>query len=261
MTVVRQRLLAAGIVALAIAPALAQAPSAPPDLLAVGAFSRAQPGDPLPEDWTPLTFRRIDRHTRYALVRDVERGTVVEASADASASGLVRKLDVDAKAWPALAWSWKVERPVAKGDVTRKSGDDYAARVYVTFRVPPGRLSPFERMKRAAARAMFGDDVPDAGLAYIWDARAPAGTIVPNPYTDRVRMIVVESGSDRAGRWLAYERDIAADFRAAFGEDPPPVSGVAIMTDTDNTGERLRAWYGDVTFHRAGALPKPGPAQ
>ena len=67
----------------------------------------------------------------------------------------------DAKAWPALAWSWKVERPVAKGDVTRKSGDDYAARVYVTFRVPPEKLSPFERMTRSAARAMFGDDVPD----------------------------------------------------------------------------------------------------
>ena len=189
----------------------------------MGAFSQAQPGDPLPADWAPLTFRRIDRHTRYTLVRDDERGTVVEANADASASGLVRKLDVDAKAWPMLAWSWKVERPVAKGDVTRKSGDDYAARIYVTFRMPPERLSPFERMTRSAARAMFGDDVPDAGLAYIWDSRAPPGTIVPNPYTDRVRMIVVESGSARAGRWLSYERDIAADYRAAFGADPPPI--------------------------------------
>jgi len=276
MTAARLRLLAAGIAALAFCPALAQAPPspipipipipapapapAPADLLAVGAFSRAPPGGPLPDGWTPLTFRRIDRHTRYALVGDADRGTTVEASADASASGLVRKLDVDAKAWPLLSWSWKVERPVTKGDVTRKSGDDYAARVYVTFRVPPERLSPFERMTRSAARAMFGDDVPDAGLAYIWDARAPAGTIVPNPYTDRVRMIVVESGSARAGRWLSYERDIAADYRAAFGEDPPPVSGIAIMTDTDNTGERVRAWYGDVALRRAGAVPGTGTA-
>ena len=250
---------AAFILALAIAPALAQ-PQAMPGTIAVGAFSQAQPGGPFPGGWTPLTFRRIERPTRYALVGDAERGTVVEAVAEASASGLVRKLDVDTKAWPALAWSWKVERPVAKGDVTRKSGDDYAARVYVTFRVPPERLSPFERMTRAAARAMFGDDVPDAGLAYIWDARAPAGTIVPNPHTDRVRMIVVESGSERAGRWLDYERDIAADFRAAFGEDPPPVTGVAIMTDTDNTGESLRAWYGDIALSRVPAAPRPMPA-
>ena len=253
-----QLVAAAAVAALVVAPALAQTT---PEAIAVGTFSQAQPGDPLPADWAPLTFRRIDRHTRYTLVRDDERGTVVEANADASASGLVRKLDVDAKAWPALAWSWKVERPVAKGDVTRKSGDDYAARVYVTFRVPPEKLSPFERMTRSAARAMFGDDVPDTGLAYIWDSRAPPGTIVPNPYTDRVRMIVVESGSSRAGRWLSYERDIAADYRAAFGTDPPPVSGVAIMTDTDNTGERVRAWYGDVALRRAGAAPKPEPAR
>ena len=106
------KLLAAAIfAALVVAPALAQTT---PETIAVGAFSQAQPGDPLPADWAPLTFRRIDRHTRYTLVRDDERGTVVEANADASASGLVRKLDVDAKAWPMLAWSWKVER---EGDV------------------------------------------------------------------------------------------------------------------------------------------------
>ena len=83
---------------------------------------------------------------------------------------------------------------------------------------------------------------------------------MPNPYTDRVRMIVVESGSARAGRWLAYERDIAADYRAAFGQEAPPVSGIAIMTDTDNTGESLRAWYGDVALSRVPAAPRPVPA-
>jgi head-tail adaptor len=69
-------------------------------------------------------------------------------------------------------------------------------------------------------------------------------------------MIVVESGSARAGRWVSYERDIAADYRAAFGEDPPPVSGVAIMTDSDNTGERVRAWYGDIALSRAPSVRK-----
>ena len=247
-------------IAFACTATLAAAQPSPPDRLDVGPFSRAAPGGPLPEGWAPLTFRRIARHTRYALVRDADRGTVVEAIAEASASGLVRKLDAEPKAWPMLSWSWKIERPVAKGDVTRKSGDDYAARVYVTFRVPPERLSPFERMRRAAASSLFGDDVPDAGLVYLWDAWSPVGTIVPNAYTDRVRMIVVESGSERAGRWLAYERDVAADYRAAFGEDAPPLSGVAIMTDTDDTGESLRAWYGDIALARAPAAAKPAPA-
>ena len=252
------RAIAAVAFACAASLAVAQPPS--PDRLDVGPFSRAAPGGPLPEGWAPLTFHRIARHTRYALVRDPDRGTVVEAIAEASASGLVRRLDAEPNAGSVLTWSWKIERPVAKGDVTRRSGDDYAARVYVTFRVPPERLSPFERMRRTAVAATFGDDAPDAGLVYIWDARSPVGTIVPNAYTDRVRMIVVESGSERAGRWLAYERDLAADYRAAFGGDAPPLSGVAIMTDTDDTGESLRAWYGDIALARVPAVAKPAPA-
>ena len=83
---------------------------------------------------------------------------------------------------------------------------------------------------------------------YVWDAAGPAGRSFPNPYTPRVRTIVVEGGRARLGQWLAYERDIVADYRAAFGEDPPPISGVAIMTDADNTGDRASAWFGDVSL-------------
>lgn len=54
-------------------------------------------------------------------------------------------------------------------------------------------------------------------------------------------MIVVESGADKAGLWVTVTRDLAADFRAAFGEEAPPVIGVVIATDTDNTGERVTA--------------------
>jgi hypothetical protein len=137
---------------------------------------------------------------------------------------------------------------VQAGDVARREGDDYAARVYVTFRYPPERLPAWQRVRAAALRLLYGEDVPHAGLAYIWDARAPRGTIVPNAYTDRVRMIVVESGPANLGRWVGYERDLAADYRAAFGEEPPPVAGIALMTDTDDTGETVTAYYGDVTL-------------
>jgi hypothetical protein len=212
----------------------------------VGAFSTATPGSTLPSLWAPQTFRNIGQHTRYAVVADIHEGTVIHAEARASASGLIRKLEIDPQAYPLLRWRWKVARPVNGGDVTRKEGDDYAARIYVSFRYSPERLSFAERARYATARLLYGEYPPHAGINYIWDARAPVGTIVPNPYTDRVRMIVVESGSAQAGRWLTYERDIVADYRAAFGEDPPPIAGVAIMTDTDNTGDTVEAWYGDI---------------
>ena len=174
----------------------------------------------------------------------------------------MRRIDIDPRAWPRIAWSWKATALIERGDVTRKDGDDYAARLYVTFRLPPGRMSPLERAELRMARALVGDHVPDAGLSYIWDARAPVGTIVANAYTDRVKMIVVESGRERLGRWIDYERDLAADWRAAFGGDIPPISGIAIMTDADNTGESARTFYGDIVSNvapgRRGSDQVPG---
>jgi hypothetical protein len=215
---------------------------------AIGPFSLAAAGGPLPEGWLPLTFRHIPEHTRYTLVRDAEAGVVVKAQARGSASGLIHALDLPATQRPRLTWSWKAATLIAAGDVRRKEGDDYPARIYVSFKYSPERLSILERAKYTAARILYGEYPPHAGLNYIWDARAAVGTVAPNPFTDRVRMIVVESGPERLGRWLAYERDIVADYRQAFGEDPPPIAGVALMTDADNTGEEVVAYYGDIAL-------------
>ncbi len=228
--------------------ALAAGIAWPIEPLVVGAFSQGVPGGPLPADWQPLTFAHIPRHTRYSLVADATAGVVLKAEAVAAASGLIRKLDLPAAERPRLAWRWKAANLIAAGDVRRKEGDDYPARIYVSFKYSPERVSLLDRVKYTTARVLYGEYPPHAGLNYIWDARAPVGTVVPNPFTERVQMIVVESGADRLSQWLAYERDIVADYRRAFGEDPPPISGIALMTDADNTGETAVAYYGDITL-------------
>ena len=214
----------------------------------VGPFSQSEPGGPLPDGWAPLTFPQIDKHTRYTLVRDDEARVVGRAEANAAASGLMRKFDVPVSDRPLLAWRWKAHNLIAKGDVMRKEGDDYPARIYVAFRYSPERLGFAERLKYAAVRFIYGEYPPHAGLNYIWDTKAPEGTLVTNPFVDRVKMIVVESGPSRLRQWVSYERDIVADYRRAFGEDPPPISGVALMTDSDNTGESVVAHYGDIAL-------------
>ncbi len=214
----------------------------------VGDFSAASVGAAAPADWTALTFRNVAAHTRYTVTRDADGRVAVKAESSASASGLIRKLDLSAEEWPLLRWRWKVDRAIEGSDVTRKGGDDYPARIYVTFRAVPERMSLAQRARASALRILYGEEPPYAGLNYIWDARSPVGAVVPNPFTDRVRMFVVESGTARIGRWLDYERDLVADYRAAFGEDPPPISGIAIMTDSDNTGESAVAWYGDIAL-------------
>jgi hypothetical protein len=238
----------AAFAAAALAAGLALGADAP-RTLAVGAFSEARADAALPAGWQPLEFPRIPRHTVYRLVEDAGR-VVVHADADASASGLIRRVEADAKDYPVLAWRWKVADVIDAADPSRKEGDDYPARVYVAFKYDPDRVSLFDRVKYALLRFLYGEYPPHAGIAYVWDARLPAGTMLPNAYTDRVRMIVVRSGAADAGRWVEEERDLYADYRRAFAEEPPPISGVAIMTDADDTGARATAWYGDIVLRR-----------
>ena len=195
----------------------------------------------MPADWQPLTFKKVRAHTAYSLVQD--SGTVVvEAVATASASGMVRRLRVDPKAYPILEWRWNIANVLRKSDLRLKSGDDYPARIYVTFEKDPSQASIADKM----ARALYGADLPHAGLNYVWDSKAAPGTIVSSAYTDRLKMIVIESGSDKLNHWLSERRNIYQDYRTAFGEEPPMLSSVAIMTDTDDTGESARALYGDI---------------
>lgn len=120
------------------------------------------------------------------------------------------------------------------------------ARLYVMFDYPLSRLPLLEQGRIRLARTVAGELVPAAALCYVWDATLPVGTTLWNPYTDRVRVIVVESGPRRVGQWVSTQRDIAADFRAAFGEAPPAISGIAVGADTDQTGGSARAWIGDI---------------
>lgn len=210
-------------------------------------FTGMPEGTALPPGWRPTRVPGVSRATVYDIVSD-EGASVLRARARSSMSGLDNPVSVDPDRKPVLNWRWKVSRPVQGGAAGTKAGDDYSARVYVFFDYDLGRLSFLERSRVRLARAMHGDAVPAAALCYVWDARMPVGTIVPSAYTDRVRMIVVDSGAAEAGRWTRHSRNVAEDFRLAFGEKAPRVIGVAVATDTDNTGDEVTAWFGDLRF-------------
>ncbi len=220
-----------------------------PDLLAVGAFSTATAGVALPDGWTPLTFKKVERHTQYEVVKD---GTlsVVKAVSDASASGLTKAVMINPREYPIVRWRWKVENLLQKSDVNRKRGDDYPARLYITFAYEPDKVSVGRKLQYKAGQALFGD-IPIGALNYIWDGKSPIGTVVDNAFTGFAKMIVVESGAERIGSWVEEERNVYEDYKLAFGEEPSAINGVAIMTDTDNTREHAVAYYGDIVFLRA----------
>lgn len=236
-------LLAAGFAA--CAPARASGDDIAP-------FSAASPGGALPAGWKPLDLPRV-KAPEVALVDD--GGTTVLRVRAAAAAGTVSfALDASPARRPLLSWRWKVDRVVGRADLAEKSGDDFAARVYVFFDVPLAALDFAARVKALLARAVWGEKLPTAALCYVWDNDHPPGTSAWNPYTDRVRTVVLRSGSP--GAWAAESRDLEADFRAAFGAQwrgpVPRVTGVAIGNDTDQTGESATAWFGDL---RLGARP------
>lgn len=174
--------------------------------------------------WEGKSFKG---ETVYSIVQEDGR-TVLKAHAKGAASGLSKKLSFDPRTYRYLKWNWKVADAVAGGNEKTKQGDDYAARVYVVF---PGRF--FWQMR---------------ALNYIWANKLPKGEFVPNAFTANAKMLAVESGAAKAGQWISEQRDILADYRRLFGEEPPAAGAIAIMTDTDNTGAEATAWYGEITL-------------
>ncbi|MGQ0530974.1 MAG: DUF3047 domain-containing protein [Panacagrimonas sp.] len=194
--------------------------------------------------WTPQPLPKVERQTQWTEGTD-QGAPTLDAQSAVAASGLTQKLD-----WPGattLRWRWQVSRSVKNGDLAKKSGDDFAARLYVFFDPPDSHLSFGERTKLAIGRKLFGDALPRAALCYVWATREAVGTLAPNAYTDRVRMIVLDSGDTQAGQWRTHARDLAADYTAAFGHAPAPrITGISLMSDTDNTGDTVSARFAGV---------------
>ena len=171
-------------------------------------------------------------------------------AADASASMVRKEVRVPADALGQLSFSWKVQALIAGADMAARDADDAPVRLVLAFEGDRSRFSAKNAMLSELARALTGEEMPYATLMYVWcNTRAP-GTVVLNPRTDRIRKIVVESGPGGLGVWRDYQRDVRADFIRAFGEEPGALVAVGIMTDSDNTGGNVRAWYGPLNLHQ-----------
>lgn len=188
------------------------------------------------ENWRPLNFPKIKKHTQYSIVKEAGE-TYLKAESNASASAIIYKKEFNVYEYPKIRWTWKIDNVYKKGNVKEKSGDDYPIRVYVLFKYDPEKASFGKRIKYGLAKIIYGEYPPHSSLNYIWANKKDEKGIITNPYASEVKMIILQAGSEKAGKWHEEDINILEDYRKAFGTDPPPVAGIAIMNDSDNTGE------------------------
>ncbi len=216
-------------------------------------FSASPVGSALPAGWQPYLMSRKKPVAVAALVAD-DGTSVLRITTDKTAGAVAHAAQLPATAQ--LQWRWKVDHSLPGSSLSHRNGDDFAARVYVFFDLPRSELSWAQRTKLDLASHALGETLPTAALCYVWAGHEPVGSTAPSPFSSQIHTIVLQSGDALAGQWQTERRDVAADYRQAFGKAPPAITGVAVAADSDNSSGQATAWFGDLTL-----TPTPTPPQ
>ena len=212
-------------------------------------FSAETARDGMPNGWNFYRIAPFKKNTVYRL-ESYQGKTVLSANSKTSASGLAVKLRPRQATNLLLQWEWKALSPIVNADNADGYTDDAPLRILVAFDGNKSKLPLKEKMTFEMANLISGQEMPYATLMYIWSGKSPVDTIITNAHTSRIKMIVVDSGWDNLGQWHKHQRDLAADYKRAYGEAPGEVIGIALLTDTDNTKSETRAFYGDIELIR-----------
>ena len=215
------------------------------EVVPVGAFSEMDPSRAVPEGWYRVSLAAAFDETTYELVPGTD-GAVVRAQSENATGSLATEPRVDLHTHPILEWRWKVSTIIPEARADDKFRDDSPARIFVSFDYDG--LDLIQRLQHVAMRALGYDAVPTRAIAYFWGNQEPRHVVLDNTRAQWIQMVPVRNREDTTGAWLTERRNVRSDYRRIFGEEPPPVERVALMTDTENTGRRVTALYGDVVF-------------
>lgn len=200
--------------------------------------------------WKHQPLSKLKHDTTYTLEQEDGR-TVLRGVAESSASLYVAPIKQTKGLPPILSWRWKTDALVPGADNRDKKREDAPLRMIVAFDGDKSTLPEAEQVRFKRAKKLFGRDVPYAVLMYIWSDQVPVETVIPSAHTSQVRMLVVASGAGEVGSWQTVRRKFAEDHRRVYGAEPGRVLGVAVMTDTDNTGTKATGRYADIRLECA----------
>ncbi|MDM0110887.1 DUF3047 domain-containing protein [Variovorax sp. J22R133] len=196
--------------------------------------------------WSHVPLSKLKRDTVYDVVQEGDRKAVLRATADRSASLFVAPLKPALRTPVTLSWEWKTDALIAGADNRVKEREDAPLRVLVAFDGDVATLPEAEQKRFSRAKSLGRRDPPYAVLMYIWTNQGPVDSVIPSAHTSQIKMLAVASGTGGLGSWQRMQRNVADDYKKAFGAEPGPVLAVAVMTDTDNTGTKAVGSYAGI---------------
>jgi len=211
-------------------------------------FKQGKKSSTMPKGWEVIPYFRTAKN-KLSLSKEGKR-TVLRVKSIGSASGILKRLEIDLKKFPVLVWRWKINRVVGMAIESRKDRNDSAARVRVIFgkAAPKPLKGPPEILKffKSFGIQPGGKEPRGFKIDYIWGNNVPKGDVIDYPGSKNHKMVVVESRNKRANRWVWEKRNLIEDFQEFFRRSPPALIGIMVLTDTDQTNEGVIAHYSSI---------------
>jgi hypothetical protein len=216
--------------------------------IVIGEFIAEKEADGSPKGWKTVTYFNASP-TNYQVIK--YRGKyVLKAEGIGTSSSLFKKVKVELKDYPIISWRWKISNVIRQAIETREDRNDSAARLIVVFRPEPGEISLWYGLDYLVRKIIRRNEPIGPRIEYIWGNRIEKGRVVDNPSVKHSKVIVVESGEEKANRWIREKRNLLDDYRAAFGIDPKGILTLGIQTDTDQSNEGVTTYYGEIFLRK-----------
>ena len=180
------------------------------------------------DEFETLKVKKIKGETTWSLGSN-EKGNFIKAEAEGKGSGLGKEVKIDLSKTPFINITWKVEKDLSGIVEDSKKGHDYAARVFVIKKTGSTPLS-------------------NRAINYVFSSNNNVGENWHSPYTKKSIDYVLSSTKDNLNTWVTVKANVKKDFMELHGINVSDISGVAIMTDTDNSKLKAISYYQDIYF-------------
>lgn len=216
------------------------------DVLELGLSAENYREGTMPYGWS---LRKHSRAEAKWVTEDGVRAVMLHSKA--TLTFLEKRIDIDIREYPIVAWKWKVENILQGINERSQEGDDHPIRIFFVFEPDESSQSFWLKLKRLLyLNKLHGHPVGGRFIEYLWSSNLKPGDVISDPGKPWQKLIVIEGGEENLGRWLSYRRNLYEDFKHLYKEEPRRLIFIGILNDTDQTGQEAVSFISDLKFCR-----------